>query len=390
MDFKEFLQPLDTDSIRGREEYGKSQWGSMLDIYTPGKYPAMEQANIALIGVEEERGSTNNKGCASAPDYIRKSLYRLYKGHVPMKIADLGNIKAGHEVFDTYYAISKIVSELVSQDILPVIIGGSKDLTYANYLGYQEIRKTVNLVTVDPKLNLDNSSEQVSSGNYVSKILLHQPNILFDFSNLGYQSYLVDHEEVLLMEKLNFEIHRLGKVRSNLTWAEPVIRNADFLSFDLSAVKQSDAPAHTDGSPNGFFSDEICQLSRYAGMSDKLSSIGFYEVNPSYDREAQTAKLIAQMIWYFVDGYYNRKGDFPKCNKREYKKFVVPIKNGETEIIFYKSHKTDRWWMENPVASSKKNNFSEAVLTPCNYSDYEAAINNEIPNIWLKTFNKLR
>jgi len=38
---------------------------------------------------------------------------------------------------------------------------------------------------------------------------------------------------------------------------------------------------------------------RYAGMSDKLSSFGIYEINPLFDNHDQTSHLAAQMIWYF-------------------------------------------------------------------------------------------
>ena len=390
MDFKEFLQPLNLDQIGIDTEFPDHQLGKLIQKHSDSSFPDLENADIAIIGIIEDRGNIDNEGCKDAPDVIRKEFYQLYKGSFNPQIVDLGNIIAGHQLFDTYYALGELVKELMKQNILPIIIGGSKDLTYANYLAYQDIKKTVNLVAIDGKLNLDNNSELINSGNYLSKIILHQPNLLFDFSNLGYQSYLVSDDDVQLMERLNFEINRLGKVRSNITSAEPAIRNADFISFDLSAIRMSDLPGHANGSPNGFFGHEACQLSRYAGMSDKLSSIGYYDMNPHFDRSAQSSKLTAQMIWYFIDGYYNRKGDFPKCSKREYKKFVVPMKDGETEIIFYKSNKSDRWWLENPITSAKKNYFSEAILTPCNYSDYEAATNNEIPDAWLKTFNKLR
>ena len=390
MDFKEFFEPVDVGTFAPNVVYEENQLGSVLHVHTSeNSIDISELGDLAIIGIGEERGSHNNIGCKDGPNQIRKELYQLFKPSYPFKITDLGNIRPGNEVFDTYFALAEVVSELIKNDIVPIIVGGSKDLTYANYLAYNNIRKTVNLVAIDAKINMHNSNEKVLSDNYLSKTILHQPNILFNFSNIGYQSYLVNADEINLIRELNFNAHRLGQIRSNITYAEPVVRNADFVSFDISSIRHSEAPGHNHTNPNGFFGHEACQLTRYAGMSDKLTSIGFYEYNPQFDTQAQTAKLMAQMIWYFADGFYNRKGDFPKCSKKDYKKFVVPVKNGESEIVFYKSHKTDRWWMEHPISSSKRNFFSEDLLTPCNYSDYETATKNEIPDSWLKTFNKL-
>ena len=390
MDLKEYLQPVDDSHLVNSANFLKNQIGSRIAIHSPTQFPDLTDAKIAIVGVSDERGNPLNPGCANSPNHIRKQFYSLFKMKSTQGLVDLGNIAAGHEVFDTYYALSSIIRHLLEQDIVTIILGGTKDLTFANYQAYEGIRKYVNLTTIDCKLNMENQDEFISSGNYLSKIILTQPNILFDYANLGYQSYLVDEDEAILMDKLNFEKYRLGLVRGNMQMSEPVLRNADFISVDFNAIRQSDAPSNFNGSPNGFFGHEACQMCKYAGMSDKLTSIGFYELNKDHDPDNRSAKLMAQMIWYFIDGFYNRKGDFPKSSKKEYKKYVVPMKGGTSQIVFYKSHKTDRWWMENPVSDLKRNQFSESILTPCSYNDYETATNNEIPEVWLKTFNKLR
>ena len=99
------------------------------------------------------------------------------------------------------------------------------------------------------------------------------------------------------MDKLYFDVHRLGAFSGKINLVEPVIRNANMVSFDLSAIRSSDACGNANASPNGFYGDEACQICRYAGMNDKLSSIGFYEYNPSLDAHEQTAMLLAQMVW---------------------------------------------------------------------------------------------
>src|SRR6185295_17792470 len=111
---------------------------------------------------------------------------------------------------------------------------------------------------------------------------------------IGYQTYFVGNEQVELMNKLFFDAYRLGQVRKDMEEVEPIVRNADIVSFDITAVRNSDAPGNGKASPNGFYGEEACQIARYAGISDKLTSIGFYEINPDLDKNSQTSHLAAQ------------------------------------------------------------------------------------------------
>ena len=389
-DILHYLQPIDISNIKGEYTFQANQLGEIINVYSlEGSFPDLKKINIALIGVQEDRAAFNNTGCGLAPDMIRKHLYPLFQGSYPIKIADLGNIKKGFNIEDSYFALKTVIEHLIKNSILPIILGGSQDLTYANYLAYEHLEQTVNVITIDSALDLGELDGQLDSRSYLSKIILHQPNFLFNFSNIGYQTYFVDQQSLDLMAKLYFDVYRLGQVRENLEEVEPIIRNADILSFDISAIRQPDAPANSNASPNGFYGEEACQIMRYAGMSDKLSSIGLYEVNPSLDKSNQSTHLVAQMIWYFIDGYYNRKKDFPIGDKTDYLKYRVAIKNHKYEIVFYKSNKSDRWWMLVPFPSNKKIKYERHHLVPCSYSDYQTACKEEMPDRWWQTFQKL-
>ena len=114
----------------------------------------------------------------------------------------------------------------------------------------------------------------------VITIILHQPNYLFNYTNIGYQTYFVDQDAVRLMKKMFFDTYRLGFVNRNIEEMEPMVRNADMLSFDISSIRQSDAPGCANATPNGFYGEQACQIMRFAGMSDKLTSLGIYEYDP--------------------------------------------------------------------------------------------------------------
>ncbi|MDQ3192450.1 MAG: formimidoylglutamase [Bacteroidota bacterium] len=386
MDISIFFEPLEIQN----SDFLPGTIGSLVHLNNGSDFPEMSDFKIAIIGVKEDRRSIDNKGCSEAPDKVRASFYKLFPGANHLKdIIDLGNINAGHTVEDTYYALSSAVSFLIQNNIIPLIIGGGQDLTYANYLAYEKLEQTVNLVTIDPSIDLGPVEGVLNSRSYLNQIILHKPNFLFNYSNIGYQTYFVDQNLLELMSKLYFDAHRLGQVRDNFEDVEPIIRNADVLSFDISSVRFADAPGCKLSTPNGFYGEEACKISRYAGMSDKLTSIGFYEINPSNDVNSQTSQLVAQMMWYFLDGYCSRKKDFPLGEKNEYLKYRVAIKDSKHEIIFYKSNKSDRWWMDVPFPLNHKVKYSRHHLVPCSYKDYQIACNDEMPDRWWTTYLKL-
>jgi len=391
MDIANFFEPINlNDFPYAAESPGQTRMGNIIQIFSDtNDFPDYQLADLAFIGVKDDRNAINNEGCAMGPDVIRKYLYQLYPGPVPIKMVDLGNIKKGFTVSDTYFALSSVIAEMISNNVLPIIVGGSQDLTYANYQAYQSLGQIINIVAIDPMFDLGKSEQELTSQSYLSSIILHQPNYLFNYANIGYQSYFVDQDALKLMKNLFFDTYRIGIVRQNLEEVEPIVRNADMLSFDISAIRNSDAPGNGNATPNGFYGEEACQIVRYAGLSDKLTSIGFYEVNPKFDKIDQTAHLVSQMIWYFIDGFYNRAQDFPFRNEEDYLKYRVSIRDHKEEIVFFKSKKSDRWWMEIPLPMEQKIKYERHYLVPCSYADYQSACNNDIPDRWWMVYQKL-
>jgi len=393
MHLTDFLEPLDSAVRQPDSKSHPLMLGNFIRTHTTQKgFPDLSHVDLAIFGVTEDRNSAENEGCSLAPDYIRKHLYRLYQGPFDTRIADLGNVRAGDQVSDTYFAVKTIVANLLEQNITPVILGGSQDITYANYQAYESLGQIINIVSADSRFDIGmNKDEALSHRNYLSKILTHKPNYLFNYANIGYQTYFVDQDAIELMDKLYFDAYRLGEVRHNMEEVEPVVRNADLFSFDISSIRQSDAPGCSFASPNGFYGEEACQIVRYAGLSDKLSSIGFYETNPAFDNGEQTAHLVAQMVWYFIDGFYHRKHDYPDKHikdSRAFIKYVVSIRDFQNKINFYKSKKSNRWWMEVPCPPNLQRKYQRQFLIPCSYKDYQEACQNEIPEKWWQVYQK--
>ncbi len=384
MEVAMFLSPV--------EVLANNRKGSILEKTTfyHGQEIEKSEYDLAIVGVKESRNAEDNQGCENGPSIFRKYFYNLVYDDPSTSIIDMGDIEPGESSNDTMIALEQVVEECLRLKFIPIIIGGSQDLSLANYKAYSNLDKVVNIVGVDHSFDLGDVEDELSNHSYLSKIILSQPNFLFNYSNIGYQSYFVSQEELDLMDKLNFDFYRLGQVRSDMQEVEPIVRNADMLSFDMSAIRHSDAPGNKRVTPNGFYGEEACQITRYAGLSDKLSSIGFYEYNPEVDDQETTGHLLAQMVWYFIEGYYQRKKDSPVTSKRDFLKYTVASTQAQIgELVFYKNLKSDRWWMDIPLAESKMRRLSRHQLVPCSYNDYQLACNDELPDKWQKSYRKL-
>lgn len=388
-DIELYFKPSAQQPEKAEKEDDSRRIGGQISAWDGQSPPISDKTKIALFGVLEDRRAIDNDGCAKGPDAIRKQLFSLYREGLKDKIADLGNVERGESPEDTHYAVTRITGSLLRAGIIPVILGGSHDLTYASYAGFEDIESNVNLAIIDNRFDIAEFRDPVDARNFLGKIILHEPNFLFNYSHIGQQAYLSDPEFMELMDKLHFDNYRLGMIKGQLIEIEPSIRNADYLSIDMAALRAADSPGCGNAGPNGIYGEDICQMCFYAGMSDKLSCLGIYEYNPKFDLQERSAELVAEMIWCFLDGFLHRKNDFPFTDKSNYVKYTVSVTSADSEIIFYKSLLSDRWWMEVPYPSNKSNRFHRQVVVPCSYSDYQLASKDELPDKWWQTYQKL-
>jgi len=369
-------------SIEG--PWSEEQIGSKIKSYNTD-FPEIEKKSCVLFSVPEFRGNKFIKSAKISSDF-RTSFYEHFVGqNWNFNVVDLGEILPGNEIKDTYFAVANVVSELVKINAIPIVLGGSQDLIFSVYKGYENLEQLVNICSIDHCLDLGVTNEEINSNGYLSQILVHRPCYLFNHANIGLQIPYISPKELDLFEKLYFDICRLGEFNSDFKYAEPHLRNADIINIDFGSIKSSEVLT-VKGIPNGFYAEQICQIAKYAGVADKVSSFGIFNLENLND---VSSKLLAQVIWYFIDGVAMRHGDFPIGSKSDYHKFTVFAEDAKHELIFYRSNKSERWWMEVPYPPVEGKKYERHYIVPCNKSDYENALKNEIPDIWWKTYHKL-
>ncbi|MBT8252761.1 MAG: formimidoylglutamase [Flavobacteriaceae bacterium] len=381
-----FLSAVEDRVVAHNELLSAQALGRQIKVHSSQfGVPDLDEVKIALIGVPENRNDVDYIGEDLSFEGIRTALYGLFPGNWASLIADLGNIQAGETVEDTYFALRSVIHDLLKRNIIPIVLGGSQDLTYPVYRAYDDLIPMINIVNVDSNFDLGDSSKPITNKSFLGKIIMEKPYNLFNYATLGYQTYFNAQDEIDLMEKLYFEAYRLGDVSGNIKHVEPVLRDANIMSLDLRSVRSAELSLRQRFSPNGFDGKEICAISRYAGISNKVSSFGIFEYKPSKDDD-MTAILIAQIIWYFIEGVNCRIMDEDFDDDRHYQKFTVLA--DESELKFLKSNKTGRWWIEIPFLPNVNNKLKRHTLLPCMHEDYVDATNGIIPERWYKAFKK--
>jgi formiminoglutamase len=383
MSLTDFVSPLNADEF-GISTRSVNTYHNLVKKNT-GEFPSLDDTDIVLLGVNELRNKSGeylSPGMASTSTALRRQFYRLFKGKYDVKIADIGNIEAGNSFSDTAVALEETVKSLLEMKKTVIVFGSHKELVPSHYKAFESTSKALNLSVLDAYLDLDETPGQES---YLTQIIKHTPGFLFNISHIAGQMYLNEPGYLTLMDAMLFDVSRLGLVRKNLADAEPFLRNADMITVNASAIKQADFPAQLDGSSNGLLSEEICALMRFAGLGNQVRSLGIYDFISDLDTGDQSAKLAAQMLWHFIDGFYHRVDENPLQNENDFMRYRVAFQNSSTnEMVFHKSLITERWFME--VTS----NFHKNVFTlPCSYSDYQAACSGDIPERWMKATQKL-
>lgn len=361
-----WLRPISLQEIF-TEELAPLTFGSKLHLYS-NTFPNLEQTKIALLGTSETETNA-----------IRQALYRMSFPFQQLQIADVGNTRKSDNAF-----LIPLLKELLDSQIIPILVSPNAQQILALYKAFQSLQSHISFNVVDERLMLD---ELQKSNNpfYLNDILLNTRSRLFHFGAIGCQTHYTDPTAFQFLEKNHFDCIRLGGARADLSEVEPVVRDGDLMAFHLSALKQADAPAVANATPSGFTVEEACQICRYAGMSDKLKAFGIFGFENDLDRNAQTAQVVAQMIWYFIEGFYNRKNDFPASNE-SLTEYIVEFKGIEYQLVFWKSQRSGRWWMQVPVKIGKK--YNRHRLIPCSYNDYKLACQDELPERLLNAYKR--
>ncbi len=374
MNLTDYFEPVDFDpEVSDHNLPARYSLGFTIKKFTP-KFLSGKTKNcdIVLIGAPYSAGKQQGSETLKK---IRRELYSLANPENNIKIADLGNLKPATSIKGILLALRDVVEYLAELNILTIVIGGTQELTAGICNAFKNDRFFW-LSVIDSSLDVKKRVETFNYANYLTSIFKNLPDI-FQFSLIGYQTHLTG-EKIISRIKQSGEYMRLGRLRERFSDAESILQNTDVLSFDMGAVKFSEAPSTIHKNPNGLRSEEACQLARYAGLSSKIKVFGLFNILESKKQEHDiTTKLAAEIIWYFIEAAGNK--NFPV------KKIIynVSVEGLDKPITFKHEKETGRWWFE--IGSLT----GETIDIACTYRDYMEASENGIPEKWLKYVQKM-
>jgi formiminoglutamase len=386
-DLKDYLNPVSLERPEFRHLADHAGFPHNITIHTESTpLRDLSKYKIALVGVPEGRNSPGS-GTMKGPDSIRQQLYNLSRIPGKTKIIDLGNMKPGVTFNDTVVGLADVLISLIGQNIFPVIIGGSSALVIAIDKAFSTMKTSYTLLSVDSRIDFINDKKTFDSSSYLNFIIHNHKSSFRHYINIGYQTYLNDQQVINRFLRRKSELLRTGDVRKAIFLTEPLFRDSEVAVFDISSVRQSDAPGTAIPNPNGFYSEEICLLARYAGISDNLKTFGLFDVDPDLDIRSQTTGLAAQILWFFLEGFSQKQYETPSLSNSKSGRFVkyhVRVTDLDDDLIFIKSNLTDRWWMEIDAGNDSN------IYIACSHEDYLKANRNEIPERWIRGTERLR
>lgn len=350
-------------------EYLPYQIGSALSLNSEDLND-LEAFKVGIIGMADNDGNYNSA------NQIRTSFYGLSSSvFLDQKVVDLGNIRTGASNKDTAAALFFITEYCLLNGVLPLVIANNEELANEVFAGLHLKQDPIEVSYIGARIPL-------LSGELLDQLIHNQKTQLLSLNCIGFQGHLAPPRATETLVNLSFGQLRLGALTQNQEESEILLRNSGLTIFNLDAIKLADAPDSTGSQPVGLTAEQFCQLSYYAGVSDNLLAAQFVSCEWKIDGNSPSAKIIALGLWYLVEGISNRKEDHPVLHD-EFIKYKCALESKLPEIVFYKSKRTNRWWMKIDAADTKYS------FVPCTYADYQLATVGETPDRYLNALQKL-
>ena len=275
-----------------------------------------EIADIVFLGCPQDEGVRRNNGrvgTAEAPAAIRKQFYKLTPFNIKKKLFDLGDVPVRGSLEEIHDVQRSIVVQLLRDGKRVIVLGGGNDISYADGAAMAEVFGPANWIGINVDSHLDvRVAEERNSGTPYRQLLEEGHLLPTHFYEVAYQTHFASPIYYKYLRDLG--VHRISlellrsregadmelkeKIRQMFIGQSASLNT--FFGFDIDAVRSSDAPGSSTPSPLGLRAGEFITLIKYAASLANTKLIEFSEVNPKYDMDDRTTKLVAIGMHRFI------------------------------------------------------------------------------------------
>jgi len=282
------------------------------EIVPPVKY---EEADVVIVGCPQDEGvrrGDGRTGAALAPDAIRREFYKFTPFGISVKIFDAGNIIVADSLEETHDAYQTVVKQILKDGKKVIGLGGGNDISFPAGAAIADVFGAGNWIAVNVNAQFDVRAERERNSGTAYRQLLEEkllrPDYLYE---VAYQTQLASPVYYRYLQNLNVNLISLEQLRSR-TEADYEVRELmkqkfinhssslnSFFGFALNAVRMSDAPGVSAPNPTGLRAGELITLVKFAASLVNTRVIEFTEVNPKFDIDSRTVKLVAVAMHRF-------------------------------------------------------------------------------------------
>jgi formiminoglutamase len=299
--------------------------GEIIEMWR-GDAAALTPGRAVLIGFPQDEGVRRNRGrvgAADAPNAIRQSLGRLTPHDLSCGVdlttnppLDLGNVRSTGTLEQSQQALGEVVAAVLQRGAVPIVLGGGHETAFGHYLGYVAAERPVGIVNLDAHLDVRPLLDGLGhSGSPFRQALEHPSRPLAGerYVCLGAQPQSVARQHWQYATGRGCVVHWASTLRRGLRkcFQQEVQRLAGmggqvYVTFDADAVREADVPGVSAPNPRGLRGEQLLRSARSAGRSLDVSSIDLVEINPRLDRDSQSVRWAALLIWEFLTGLAER------------------------------------------------------------------------------------
>ena len=310
---------------------------------------------------------------------LRKNFYQLSHPQ-GAKFCDLGNILTKENLKSRKIALKEIIEIFSNENKTLIVFSNNQEPVNLYFSVLEHRNKKAEIAKIDSSIDYFENTHLTKYG-LLGKWMLKK-KLFSHFSALATQEYYVQTAEKEFLEDNSFTEIRLGQIKQNSRIIEPSLREADGIIFSIHAIESCAAPAQQKASPNGLNSYEACNVANFIGLSNSGKIILFTDYFENIDIQGKTAALMAQMLWYFLKASAQRVVEFPEEDSSQFTRFIINQSHRNMNIAYFQSKISNRWWIEVKLGNKIK-------IYPCLKEEYEAALQNEIPDEWIFYLKKM-